>query len=115
MLGHCRLGEAGRVRTADEALDGLGHAGFADAVRQRFHVDCPVDADLSLVEALWRLEPRLVLTTNYDEVLRWANPDATAVANSQRAELSELFTLVEFLRKRVFFTPFCMHWRIDDD
>ncbi len=34
------------------------------------------DGSLALAQAVWRLGSRLVITTNYDRVLRWACPDA---------------------------------------
>ena len=34
------------------------------------------DGSLALAQAVWRLGSRLVITTNYDQVLRWACPEA---------------------------------------
>ena len=97
--------EAGAVRyfvkkrrlldAADEALKELGKAAFHDVLRNTFDVpqSQPQDppADLSLPQALWALRPAIVVTTNYDDVLRWANPAARTILNDQKAELAELY------------------------
>ncbi|MES1241689.1 MAG: hypothetical protein ABUT39_08730 [Acidobacteriota bacterium] len=38
------------------------------------HADI-AEGSLALAQAVWRLGSRLVVTTNYDQVLRWACPD----------------------------------------
>lgn len=35
--------------------------------------DCAADGSLALARAIWKLPSQLVVTTNYDQVLRWAN------------------------------------------
>ncbi len=51
-------------KAADEALEGLGNAGFTSVMREYFDINPPDEVDLSLVAALWQLQPRLVITTN---------------------------------------------------
>lgn len=46
---------------------------------------------LQSMAGLWRLEPSLVVTTNYENVLGWAGPPSVRVLNSQKAELAELY------------------------
>lgn len=60
-------------------------------MRGVFRRTCPDGADLSLPQAFWELQPRIVVTTNYDSVLQWANPQARRVLNHQHAELADLF------------------------
>ncbi|MDA1051677.1 MAG: SUMF1/EgtB/PvdO family nonheme iron enzyme [Planctomycetota bacterium] len=76
---------------AQQAWLELGKASFNAVMRERFQIDRPADADLSLVEAIWRLEPSVVVTTNYDSVLRWTEARAELVMNHQTAELLELY------------------------
>ncbi|MFM7834778.1 MAG: SIR2 family protein, partial [Planctomycetaceae bacterium] len=49
--------------------------------------------DLRLTKAIWGLNPRLVVTTNYDRVLQWGSEaaDARVVLNSSHRELQALF------------------------
>ena len=42
-------------------------------------------------QAIWELQPALVVTTNYDSVLQWAKPGARRLLNHQTAELADLF------------------------
>ena len=40
-------------------------------MQSAFSIRCPADADLSTVEAIWRLRPPSVVAPNYDAVLEW--------------------------------------------
>ena len=79
-------------KAADEALPSLGKAHFRDVMKDKFGIQQPNDADLSLQQAIWSLEPRVVVTTNYDRVLEWAKPSQQAVRNSEAANLADLFS-----------------------
>jgi hypothetical protein len=94
--------EAGAVRyflkkrrfldAAAEALKELGKSAFHQVLRDTFEVPKPLDpAALALPQALWSLRPAIVVTTNYDDVLGWANPAAKIILNDQKAELAELY------------------------
>jgi hypothetical protein len=64
---------------------------FNRVLRARFRVRRPEGADLDVVQALWSLEPPLVITTSYDDVLRWGCPrDAEVIADDQDEELALL-------------------------
>src|SRR5262249_36867189 len=64
---------------------------FNRALRESFRKRRPSDGDLSVVEGIWRLKPPVVITTNYDDVLRWGSPrDVEVVANDQPEELELL-------------------------
>ena len=88
--GHCELDEL--YNAAQRAAKHLGPALFHDAMREMFRIGRPGDVDLSLPQAIWTLQPRLVVTTNFDSVLQWACPAATLVLNNQPAELADVFT-----------------------
>jgi hypothetical protein len=78
-------------KAANEALEKLAPAHFHEEMQAIFGVAPPEDVDLSLPAALWALRPKLVVTTNYDRVLQWANAAARVATNSQRANLAALF------------------------
>ena len=79
------------VPAAELGFRALGAQRFHKFLRQRFRHLPPGDAQLDLVEALWALRPELMITTNYDSVLRWAGPkDVQIVANDQSEELGFL-------------------------
>ncbi len=78
-------------QAAEVAYRKLGGFRFNRALRVGFHVPQPADGDLSVPVALWKLRPPLVITTNYNQVLRWTCPaHASIVANDQSAELGLL-------------------------
>jgi hypothetical protein len=78
-------------QAAEKAYDGLQRNGFNQVMlKQFFHKRRPADSSLAVPERLWRLSPRLVLTTNYDSVLEWANPEARHLCNHQKSELALL-------------------------
>ena len=56
---------------AELAFEKLTPSRFGEVMRQAFDVAPPDNADLSAVEALWRIRPTALITTNYDDVLRW--------------------------------------------
>lgn len=77
---------------ANIALKKLGKAAFADAVVRAVSVLRP-DCDLTLPQAIWGLNPRLIVTTNYDRVLQWGGEDRDpkVVLNNSHSELQALF------------------------
>jgi SIR2-like domain len=87
-----RLAAAGAyLQAAEIACRELRPYLFNRVLRARFRVRRPADCDLAVVEAIWALEPPLVITTNYDDVLRWAGPDEVeVVSNDQDEELALL-------------------------
>ncbi|MBV9880365.1 MAG: SIR2 family protein [Gemmatirosa sp.] len=56
---------------AEHAVVALTEPRFYAEMRAAFDQRRLPDADLSAVEAVWRLQPRLVVTTNYESVLEW--------------------------------------------
>ncbi|MDI3282138.1 SIR2 family protein [Polyangium sp. 15x6] len=95
---HAEGQEVRRLMKAEDYLGaaerGLRHLKayrFNRFLRGVFRKRRPADLDLSVVEALWSLRPPLVITTNYDDVLRWAGPaDAEMLGNDQEDELALL-------------------------
>jgi len=79
------------LKAAEAALDGLNQRGFFDVLKRRFDIPQPPDADWSLPDAVWRLRPPIVLTTNYDDVLAWRNPRSRRLLNDQPEELAVLY------------------------
>ncbi len=78
---------------AQAAFSGLGKSRFNSVLIEQFPTTMPRDGvDLSVLESLWRLECRLVITTNYDSVLSWANLRARAIVNRQHSELAMLMS-----------------------
>src|SRR5262245_31030879 len=60
------------MAAAQRAVDNLGRRLFLDEMERAFgRARPPVGANLSAVQAVWRLQPRFVITTNYDLVLEW--------------------------------------------
>lgn len=82
------------LSAARTARDGLG-AGWYGFLREQFD-RTPEEAraeTLELARAVWRLGSKLVITTNYDRVLRWAHPkpaDARYWTVSDKANLAAL-------------------------
>ena len=76
---------------AKVALKELGKRGFHDVMLQRFDVPEPTDANWSLPDAIWGLKPSVVITTNYDNVLSWSNPNSKQLLNRQKPELARLY------------------------
>lgn len=56
---------------AELASEKLKSRRFGNVMTSAFRIPRPPAADLSAVEALWRLRPPAVITTNYDAVLAW--------------------------------------------
>ncbi len=77
---------------ANIALRKLGKADFADAVVRAVSV-AKGDCDLTLPQAIWGLNPCVIVTTNYDRVLQWGDGDRDprVVLNSSHRELQDLF------------------------
>lgn len=76
------------VLAAETALRALGPYVFHRFLRKSYRQPRPPDANLDVVRALWALRPPLVITTNYDNVLRWGGPtEVQLVANDQHEEL----------------------------
>jgi len=56
---------------AELAFEKLKSSRFRKEMGKAFDVRPPAHADLSAVQALWRIRPTGLITTNYDDVLRW--------------------------------------------
>jgi hypothetical protein len=79
------------VRAAEVGYRALGAYLFHGFLRDQYRQRRPADANLDVVRAIWALRPPLVITTNYDSVLRWAGPaEVQIVANDQSEELALL-------------------------
>jgi hypothetical protein len=79
------------LQAAECAYEKLGAYLFNRRLRRTFHVRCPEGADLRVAHAIWRLAPPVVITTNYDEVLRWAGPShLEVISNDQEEEFTML-------------------------
>jgi hypothetical protein len=77
------------VGAAEWGLRTLGPYRFNRFLRGVFLQRRPSDLQTSVVTALWGLRAPLVITTNYDDVLRWLGPpDVQVVANDQPDELA---------------------------
>lgn len=61
---------------ARRAREGLGESIWYRFLKEQ--LDCPRGRanpeSLRLAEAIWKLNSKLIITTNYDDVLRWASP-----------------------------------------
>lgn len=86
--GRAHLAASDFLDAAEVAFQQLGAFRFNRFLRRRFRVARPAGADLSLVHALWKLRPALVLTTNYDDVLAWGHPAVERLDNDQDDELA---------------------------
>jgi hypothetical protein len=64
-------GKGDLPQAAEQAFAALTKPRFVEEMQKVFEVPRPAKADLSAVEAMWRLRPRLVITTNYESVLEW--------------------------------------------
>lgn len=79
------------LKAAESAHQHLGRYLFNGVLRRRFKQRRPSDGDFAVARGIWALEPSMVITTNYDDVLRWAGPpDVQVVANDQEEELALL-------------------------
>ena len=78
------------VEAAGHALRGLNKSNFDRILQTKFLIPRPADADWSLPQAVWDLQPSLVVTTNYDHVLHWTNPDSIPLLNHQKEEFAHL-------------------------
>jgi hypothetical protein len=79
------------LKAAESAHKHLGPYLFNGELRRRFKQRRPSDGDFAVARGIWALEPSMVITTNYDDVLRWAGPpDVQAVTNDQEEELALL-------------------------
>ena len=92
------------LKAAEEAWQELHPAGFHQVLCDTFDVREPQTPplDLALPRALWSLRPSIIVTTNYDRVLIWANPAANAILNDQRAELGDLYRTATAAAPRVW-------------
>ncbi|MEI7698282.1 MAG: SUMF1/EgtB/PvdO family nonheme iron enzyme [Planctomycetia bacterium] len=80
---------------ANVALEKLGKSDFTKCVVDALDVQ-KTHCDLTLPQAVWGLNPRLVVTTNYDRVLHWASDkDPRLVLNTSHGELRQLFDPVD--------------------
>jgi formylglycine-generating enzyme required for sulfatase activity len=87
---YCQPEDIDLLQAAKEAYKKLGKARFNEVMSKTFKIPQPSDADLSLPQAIWNLNPGIVITTNYDQVLTWANPQAEIRLNSHKDELAGL-------------------------
>jgi hypothetical protein len=79
------------VLAAEAAHRALGPYLFHGFLRRHYRRQRPEDANLDVVRGIWALRPPLVITTNYDSVLRWGGPaEVQIVANDQHEELALL-------------------------
>jgi hypothetical protein len=78
---------------AESAVENLTKPRFIQEMQAAFDKQRPRQADLSAVEALWRLAPRLVITTNYESVLEWTyerKEELIKIHNDDPALLNEI-------------------------
>lgn len=69
------------MAAAETAVTHLGKLAFGEEIQRLFRrMPPPRGADLTLVNAIWRLQPPFVITTNYDGVLSWSSPPGTVQA-----------------------------------
>jgi hypothetical protein len=83
-----RIAQGDFLTSAELAFKELGAYRFNRFLRERLRMRQPLDADLSVIRALWELRPPVVLTPNYDDVLLWGREDAESVSNDQEDELN---------------------------
>jgi hypothetical protein len=85
-----RIAQGDLLTAAEQAFQELGPYRFNRFLRERIRHRRPDGVDLSVVHALWELQAPVVVTTNYDDVLRWGREDAEPVSNDQDDELNLL-------------------------
>jgi hypothetical protein len=83
-----RIAQGDFLTAAEIAFSELGAYRFNRFLRERIRLRQPEDGDLNVIRALWELRPPVVLTPNYDDVLRWAREDAEPISNDQEDELN---------------------------
>jgi tetratricopeptide (TPR) repeat protein len=88
---------------ADNAEKYLGKAGFRRIIQETFdHGELPEGASTELPNAIWALKPKLVITTNYDNILEWTNRKAAMCCNSDTAEIADLANKPTAERPRIW-------------
>lgn len=95
---------------ASEAVRSLGLSGFNGVMRSLFLKTKTESFNLNLQEAIWRLNSKLIVTTNYDSALEWANGSASPLLNSQRHDLAGLLSFSTMARPRVWH----LHGHVED-
>jgi hypothetical protein len=75
---------------AEEALRGLGKHRFHEEIAKA--CDTRITGNQTVPQALWALQPKLVVTTNYDGVLEKANRGAKSITNDDHHGLGSLET-----------------------
>ena len=90
------------LKAGEAAFDGLAPATFFKTMRQKFDVPEPQNADRSVVDTLWRLEPPIVVTTNYDNVLRWRKTSSRLLLNDEPEELAGLYRNTDSSRPTIW-------------
>ncbi len=83
-----RITQGDFLTAAERAFQELGAYRFNRFLRERIRVRRPSDVDLSVIHGLWELQPPVVLTPNYDDVLLWGRDHAEPVSNDQEDELN---------------------------
>ena len=76
---------------AEKAIKFLGMDKFHSVMKRIFGARQSPQSNLAVPTALWGLKPKLIVTTNYDRVLTWANDASQIVTNDQPANLAKLF------------------------
>jgi hypothetical protein len=97
------------LAAAEFAFQELGPFRFNRYLRERIRVRQPGDADLSVIRAMWELQPSVVITPNYDDVLLWAREDAEPVSNDQEDELNFMGSDASPESPRVWFLHGTIH------
>ncbi len=80
------------LAAANLALKRLRKSAFTRAVIKAVSVQ-KHDCSLTLPQAIWGLNPKLVVTTNYDRVLQWAadHDEPKVVLNTSHGEIHRIF------------------------
>jgi hypothetical protein len=90
------------LEAAQEAVKSLGLADFHKVMQQLFLKQKTSEMDLTLQTAIWRLNPKLVVTTNYDEALEWANNASSPLLNHQSCDFATLLNFSNLTHPRVW-------------
>ncbi len=83
------------LQAAEKLREGLGGALWGRFLKEEIDLSSSAadDATLDLARAVWGLGSLLLLTTNYDRVLRWACPDPREIVEWGVEHLAELAQL----------------------
>ena len=84
---------------AEKATKFLGKDKFHSVMQRIFGARQSTKANLAVPTALWGLKPKLIVTTNYDRVLTWANNASQIATNDQSANLAQALTNLLYRKK----------------